>query len=262
MIKSCFVEGTTLDDIWFKLLSECYKYGRINKITDGSFAGSKRLEFDFVAGTIHYPTTRPLSPIMPPSISPVTTDEEIEKYFIDYIMDGENLEKGEHYKYATWIAGGKYKLPFSVHKGIFGKKFDTSDLIMYVPDQVQWCINHYKKKGFGNNHCCIQVGYPESSFAYEILWKHEFERQTSPCLRIIDTHIKYDEGKWKLCFAVLFRSWDLYSAFSQNMGGITMLMEYMSNELGIEVGTLSFSCLKLHTYDFCIEPLKARLNLV
>jgi thymidylate synthase len=258
-LKSVFVDEKTLDSMWFVLLSEVYKHGRKNHIDYGSFAGSNRLEFDYVAGTIEFPTTRPLAPIVPEGVPPVTTDEEIEKYFTNYLMNGE-LEANEHYKYATWIAGGEYTLPHAnleigvEHKTFFGNR---DDIVMTVPNQVQWVIDHYKSKGHGNNHCYIQVGYPESSFAYDIPWENESERQTSPCLRGIDTHIK--DGK--LCFAVVFRSWDLFAGFPENMGGITMLMEYMANQLEIKTGPLSFSCLKLHCYDSEIEAVKARLNL-
>lgn len=268
MSKSCFIESKTIDDCYFQLLSNLYKHGRKNKIDYGSFAGSSRLEFDFAAGTIYYPTTRPLAPIFPPGIPPITTDDDIEKYFTDYIMDGKNLAKNDHYKYATWISGGKYHLPKCeiIQSNIidkYGNICHPIDLIvkknltLNVPNQTEWIINHYKEKGFGNNHCCIQVGYPESSFAYDIPYKDETERQTSPCLRMIDTHIKGG----KLHFAVTFRSWDLYAAFPTNIGGITMLMEYMANELDIEVGPLSFSCLKLHCYDYQIEQVKNRLNI-
>jgi thymidylate synthase len=256
-LKSVFINGKNLDDIYFQLLSEIYKHGRINKIDSGSFAGSNRLEFDFVAGTIQYPTIRPLSPIFPSNTPPVTTDDDIEDYFINYIMDGQNLEDNEHYRYSTWIRGGGYKIP---KLNLCTEGFDKATWVV-VPDQIQWCIDHYKDKGFGNNHCYITVGYPESSFAYDIPWKDESERETSPCLRGIDTHIKHDEGKWYLCLAVIFRSWDLYAGFPVNMGGIAHLMEFMANELGIEVGTLSFSSLKGHLYDFQIEPLKIRLGV-
>lgn len=257
MFKSVFIEEKTIDSMWFQLLYKIYKNGRVNPIDTGSFAGSNRLEFDYAAGTIMYPTTRPLAPIMPDGVPPVTTDEDIEKYFINYIMNGE-LENNDHYKYATWISGGNYKLPHSnleIDKTFYGNR---DDVTMIVPNQLQWCINHYKKKGYGNNHCAIQVGYPESNFAYDIPYTNEFDRQTSPCLRLIDTHIKNN----KLHFAVVFRSWDLYAAFPTNIGGITMLMEYMANELEIEVGTLSFSCLKLHAYDYQIDALKARIGII
>jgi thymidylate synthase len=261
-IKPVFLIAKTIDEMYFFLLLNLYKHGRKNHIDNGSFAGSNRLEFDYVAGTIEYPTTRPLAPVFPDGVSPVTTDDDIEKYFINYIMDS-TLENNDHYKYATWITGGKYHLPKvsgKQLKGTDGQNLyydEIYDLTVNVPNQVQWCIDHYKKKGLGNNHCYIQVGYPESSFAYDIPYSNETDRQTSPCLRGIDTHIKNS----RLHFAVTFRSWDLYAAFPTNMGGITMLLEYIANELGVKTGTLSFSCLKLHSYDFQIEALKKRLFL-
>lgn len=262
--KSVFIEEMTLDSMWFKLLYEIYYKGRINKIDNGSFSGSKRLEFDYVAGNIKFPTTRPLAPILPEGVPLVTTEKDIEKYFINYIMDGRNLDKNEHYKYATFISGGEYMLPKQKSYEIYEvdergnyKKYSPMNLTMNVPNQVDWIINHYKTKGFGNNHCYIQIGYPESMFAYDMSYENENERQTSPCLRGIDTHIKNN----KLHLSVTFRSWALYSAFPENMGGLVLLGEYISNELGIEMGTLSFNCLKLHAYDFEIKALKARLNI-
>ena len=254
-LKSCFVEGSSLDDVYFLLLSELYKHGRVNDINEGSFKGAKRLEFDFVAGTINYPSTRPLAPIFPPNTPPVTNDEEINEYWTNYIMDGVNLAENEHYRYSTWISGGPYKLPKVSFVGSDSTNNET--IIMNVPDQTQWCIDHYKKKGFGNNHCYIQIGYPESSFAYDVPYKEGEDRQTSPCLRGIDTHIKDN----KLCFAVVFRSWDLFAGFPTNMGGLVLHMEYMANELGIEVGALSFSSLKLHVYDFELDLVSKRLNI-
>lgn len=253
-MKSVFVEEKTLDSMWFRLLSEVYIHGRKNHIDYGSYAGANRLEFDFAAGTIYYPTTRPLAPIMPDGVPPPTTDDEIEKYFTKYIMDGHNLEGNEHYRYATWITGGPYNIPY-ITMNIPKQKGGMFQI--EVPNQVEWIIEHYKEKGFGNNHCYITVGYPESSFAYDIPFEDETDRETSPCLRGIDTHVK--DGA--LHMSAVFRSWDLYGGFPENMGGITMLMEYMANELDIETGPLSFSCLKLHCYDFQIDAVKARLNI-
>ena len=261
------VEGTTLDDVWFKLLRELYDHGRINKIDSGSFEKEEttRLEFDLVSGMIHYPTTRPLAPIMPEGISPVTTQDDIEKYFTEYIMDGYNLKENEHYRYAIWISGGEYQLPKA--KCIISETFQNlpqqycTDIKMIVPNQVEWCINHYKKKGLYNNHCTIQVGYPESSFAYDIPYEDKADRQTSPCLRLIDTKIVNENGKDYLLMNVYFRSWDLYSAWPENMGGIILLLEFMANEIGVETGPLSFCSKGLHAYSYCIDILKRRLGI-
>lgn len=267
-MKSVFIEEKTLDSMWFQLLSELYKNGRVNHIDSGSFAGANRLEFDYAAGTIEHPNMRPLAPIMPEGVPPVTTDKKIEEYFVDYIMDGHNLAENEHYRYATFISGGKYVIPkwkFSLdlndkNAADLSRDFMKDYLVRVVtdvPNQVEWVIKHYKDKGFGNNHCYIQVGYPESNFAYDIPFKNEAERQTSPCLRGIDTHIKNN----KLHLAVVFRSWDLWGGWPVNMGGVTLLGVYMANELGIKMGPLSFSSLKLHCYDFQLEAVRARLNI-
>ena len=91
----------------------------------------------------------------------------------------------------------------------------------------------------------------------ECMHTSEAERQTSPCLRGIDTHIKDNV----LHMAVIFRSWDLFAGWPENMGGITMLGEYIANELDIKMGPLSFTCLKLHCYDYQLDAVKARLNV-
>lgn len=256
-MKAVFVEEKTIDSTWYSLLEKINQFGNINKIDSGSYQGSKRLEFNYVSGVIQYPTTRPLSPILPEGIPPVTTDVDIENYFVNYLMDG-SLSLGEHYKYATWITGGGYKVPSLRMVNEEGERGDGQWVV--VPNQIQWCIDHYKEKGFGNNHCYIQVGYPESNMAYDIPYKEETERGTSPCLRGIDTHIVKDKDEYYLNFHIYFRSWDLWGAFPVNIGGIVMLQEYMANELGVKVGILAFSSLKLHCYDFQLDVVRDRLG--
>ena len=191
-MKSVFVEENTLDGMWFRLLSENYKHGRKNHIDYGSYAGANRLEFDFAAGTIYHPTIRPLAPIMPEGVPAPTTDEEIEKYFTNYIMDGHNLQGNEHYRYATWITGGKYVIPKMNHFiGTAGRGWVNESMTTTVPNQVEWIIQHYKEKGFGNNHCYITVGYPESSFAYDIPFKDETDRQTGRGVSPIGNYRKF-----------------------------------------------------------------------
>jgi len=264
MFKPVFLIEKTIDEMWFQLLYSLCENGRVYKIDSGSYAGDFRVEFDYVAGTILNPLQYtpegnrvPLAVSAPPGCPVPTTEQKIEEYFLNYLMDG-SLEANEHYKYATWIRGGEYKLP----KGLIINEYSDVSHISYtqkkyrviVPDQLKWCIDHYKKAGFGNNHCVMQVGYPESNQAYDIKFKNEGERQTSPCLRMIDTKIIKENGKWYLNFNVYFRSWDIF-AFPENIGGITLLMEYMASELEVEVGSLSFASKGLHCYNHAIEVL-------
>lgn len=249
------VHARDLDDCWFTLLDYLFRFGREYYIDEGSFANQKRLTFDFVSGFIDHPHTRPLAPRVSEasSLPPPTTDDEIEQYFANYLMDS-LLVKNEDYRYATWITGGEYRPPkmFSSHDGI---QFLTQDTIV-VPNQIEWIINHFKEKGLGNEHCYLTVGYPESNFAYDIPWQTETERRTSPCLRGLDFRIVNNQ----LMTHVIYRSWDLVGGWPTNMGGFALLNEYVAESIGVKPGPLAFSCKSLHAYDHTYEYIRARLN--
>jgi thymidylate synthase len=237
-----------LNDCYFQLLSYVYQYGRNYKIDTGSFAGAYRLEFDFCSGFIKYPHTRPLAPIMPEGIPPTTTDNELDKYFANYLMDA-NLEDNEHYRYSSWINGTDHY-----------KEFEIKDTPHYIPNEetpLEWVIRHFKEKGYGNNHCYINVGNVDSGFNYDIPYNNEGERRTSPCLRGIDFKIKDSY----LIMSVVFRSWDLYAGFPENMGGMALLNEYVAEQLdGVKPGPLAFTSAGLHAYDYQIEPIMSILK--
>lgn len=302
--KPVFINATTLGDCWFQLLQGLYDNGRKYLITDGSYKGINRLVFDDVGGFISYPHERPLAPIMPEgsNLPAPTTDHDIEMYFADYLMNSK-IQDNEDYKYATFIVGGKYIVPNGIQCSVnhpFYDKIKINDKIT-TPNQLEWIIKHFKEKGFGNEHCYLTVGYPESNFAYDIPFKNEQERKTSPCLRGLDFRIieeklfcclkcnkEYTEEEhrkihekqlhhinWNCdCFQegftiieksylhtkVIYRSWDLWGGWPTNMGGFTLLNEYVANELEIEPGPLSFTCKSLHCYDFQLDVLKMRLN--
>ncbi|MGA1871269.1 MAG: hypothetical protein ACMUJM_22295 [bacterium] len=269
--RPVFVEGRDIDDTWYQLLQAVYEKGRIYTKTSGSRTGMKVYAFDFVSGFIHYPHNRPLAPRMPEgsTLPPPTNDEKIEKYFVDYLMNS-HLSPKEHYKYSTWIvgsseehlrAGGNHTCPIN---------------------QVEWLVDHFKVHGYGNTHCYIVVGNPISSLEYnkpylecpacKILYPRNKEnicpvcneklvinealRPTTPCLRGLDFRII--EGV--LTTNVIYRSWDMF-AWPENMGGFTLLNEYIAEQLGdVEPGPLSFVSKSLHCPEDCIEILKMRLG--
>jgi thymidylate synthase len=250
MFESVHIVAQDLNDAYFTLLWKLWEKGRKNPVHNGSFAGSNRLEFDFVSGIIHFPHTRPLAPIMPRGIAPVTTDEKIGQYFANYIMNPA-LSKNEHYKYAEWING-----TINYHEyGLIGHTEDSAYWNKETP--IEWVIRHFKTAGYGNNHCYINIGNVDSGFAYDMPYKNEAERKTSPCFRGIQFMIK--DGK--LLTFVVFRSWDLYGGFPENMGGFTLLNEYVAEQLGdVEPGPLCFTSMGLHCYDHQIKPMLSILN--
>lgn len=257
MFKPVFVEGTTLDDTWFRLLWNVYEFGRQYYIDKGSYAGQYRTTFDHVSGFVQNPHSRPLAPQIPESstLPPPTTDHEIEQYFANYLMDSE-LAPNEDYRYATWIVGGRYDIPQLNTTDCYGNIYPVICDYVHVPNQLQWIINHFREKGKGNAHCYLSVGYPESNFAYDIPYENETERRTSPCLRGLDFRVIDNY----LLTHVIYRSWDLIGGWPTNMGGFTLLNEYVADAIGAHPGPMSFSCKDLHAYDHGYNYLKQRLG--
>lgn len=242
-----FIKARDLNDAYFSLLWELWIKGRRYKVDTGSFAGTQRLEFDYASGFINYPHTRPLAPIMPEGLLPTTTDEKLNEYFVNYLMDP-TLANGEHYKYSSWLNGID-------HYNEFGSSLNSKFYAEMTP--IEWVIQHFKEKGYGNNQCYINIGNVDSGFNYDLPYKHEVERRTSPCFRGIDFKIK----KGLLITSVIFRSWDLYAGFPENMGGFTLLNEYVANHLdGVEPGPLAFTSAGLHCYSYQLEPIMTILN--
>lgn len=233
--------ATTIEDAWFQALSLAMEEGRKYKIDKGSFEGTHRLGMKVVINIMH-PGVRPLAPMLPQDIPPPTTEEEIQKYFQQQIIT--NIKApNEHYTYGEdiWWELGEV-------------------------------IDHYKKGGYGTNHCYMTVGRPESLFFYnrdidyeenitikdrqtgQLIWERRISNAwnkdlkidtSSQCLRGIDTWI--EEGR--LHFWLYFRSWDLWGGFPQNLGGLQLLKENMAAQIGVGDGIMVVSSKDLHVYE-------------
>lgn len=105
--KTNFVEGLTISDIWREVMWLCVKNGYDFVVKHGSYVGQIRRQLEDVKIRIYQPWLRPLAPIMPPGLPQPTTDEKIEKYFLEYLMSDE-LKENEQYTYGTYI---KRQLP-------------------------------------------------------------------------------------------------------------------------------------------------------
>ena len=55
LLNPITVEATTLPDAWFQAIYQCVHHGRDFVIDRGSYAGDKRLEFDYFTGHISQP---------------------------------------------------------------------------------------------------------------------------------------------------------------------------------------------------------------
>lgn len=223
-MKITTIEARDLNEAWFRCVRQVLLEGRDNLVSKGSFEGHLRREFDLVIIKIEKPGTRPLAPMTPQGVTAPATDKIIEDYADQYLM---NPVKQEHedYTYALDLA-----------------------------PQVEEGIRLYKKWGPGTNRICMTIGSPKSLFMYR---KEERKRKprkaSSQCLRLVDTRIL--DGK--LHFITYWRSWDLWSGFPVNLGGLQIVKEYMVGQIAeafpLADGELIAVSGGLHLYDFTFD---------
>jgi len=108
----------------------------------------------------------------------------------------------------------------------------------YLEKQIAEVIRMYKEDGFNTNQAFMAVGEANSIYLSD-----------PPCLRSIDTRVRYD----KLHFVCYFRSWDLWAGFPSNLAAIQMLKEYMADEIGVGDGELIAVSKGMHLYDYAWE---------
>jgi thymidylate synthase len=87
----------------------------------------------------------------------------------------------------------------------------------------------------------------ESRRAISVTWDPltDTQEEEVPCMILVDFKIR--EGK--LHTTGLWRSHDIYGAWFPNAVGLTRLSEYVANEVGVEVGTLSIHSISAHIYQ-------------
>jgi len=237
-LKPVFIEAFDLDDAWFQCLSEILDHGHVYTITKGSYEGQKRLEFDFVAIRVKKPAHQ-IIPIIPEGMSiPAPTDMEYIQGYLSYLLTGTKTAT-EDYTYGERLVDAKVKLKTNV---------DGKDLVKDMPlgvNQIEEVINLYKTKGFGTNQAIMEIGMPS-----------DIKLVDPPCLRLIDTRVRYG----KLHFILYFRSWDLWGGFPSNLGGLQLVKQYMAEEIGVSDGEIIAVSKGLHLYDYVWDLAKLRTN--
>ncbi|MFH1128661.1 MAG: thymidylate synthase [Candidatus Omnitrophota bacterium] len=233
-LEPVFIDAFDLDDAWFQCLSEILEKGHVYTITKGSYEGQKRLEFDFAVIRVKKPSHQ-IIPIIPEGMSiPAPTDMDYIQRYLSYLLTGVKTET-EDYTYGERLVG---KLHNCEEKNM------AQDMPLSV-NQVEEVIKLYKNKGFGTNQATMEIGMPS-----------DIKLNDPPCLRIIDTRIRYG----KLHFILYFRSWDLWGGFPSNLGGLQLVKQYMAGEIGVEDGEIVATSKGLHLYDYSWDLAKIRTN--
>jgi len=221
------IEARDLPDAWFQCVYELQDTGREYVIEHGSCVGQKRLEFDYVTVRVKYPGVRPMIPDIPASLGiPNPVEEGYVETYLPYLMTP-NKQPNEDYTYGERLSGWRYE-----NEG-------ASEIV----NQLEAVIHMYKTKGYGTNQAAMTVSVPSDILLND-----------PPCLRHIDTRITDD----RLHFMVYFRSWDLWNGFPANLGGLQLLKEYMSDEIGVGDGEIIAASKGLHLYDYVWELAQLR----
>lgn len=219
-----------ISDAWYQLLYNILDEdkARVFKIDRGSYAGQKRLEFDYITVKINYPGTVPLLPQIPEhyGIPNPVADDYLDEY-LPYLMTGDK-QPDEDYTYGERLCN---------YKHVYQIGLDDYEVV----NQIQSVIDTYKEHGHRNNQMILQVGHPA-----DILL------EDPPCLRHIDTRIQNNT----LHFFVYFRSWDLWGGFPANLAAIEMLKQYMAAEIGVKSGKIIAASKGLHLYDYSFDIAK------
>jgi len=237
-LEPVFIDAFDLDDAWFQCLAEILEHGHVYTITRGSYEGQKRLEFDFITVRVRKPSHQ-IIPIMPEGMSiPAPTDMEYIQGYLNYLLTGAKTER-EDYTYGERLVEPKVRLK---------QKIEGKDLISEMPlnvNQVEEVIKIYKTQGFGTNQAIMEIGMPS-----------DIKLSDPPCLRLIDTRVRYN----KLHFILYFRSWDLWGGFPSNLGGLQLVKQYMAEEIGVSDGEIIAVSKGLHLYDYAWDLAKIRTN--
>jgi thymidylate synthase len=237
-LEPVFIEAFDLDDAWFQCLSQILEHGHVYTITRGSYEGQKRLEFDFLTLRVKKPSHQ-IIPIIPEGMSiPAPTDMEYVQGYLSYLLTGAKTET-EDYTYGERLVEPRVKIKQNVNGEALVKEMPLE------VNQVEEVIKIYKDKGFGTNQATMEIGMPS-----------DIKLVDPPCLRIIDTRIRYG----KLHFILYFRSWDLWGGFPSNLGGLQLVKRYMADEIGVDDGEIIAVSKGLHLYDYAWDLAKLRTN--
>jgi len=237
-LKPVYIEAFDLDDAWFQCLAEILEKGFVYKIDRGSYAGQRRLEFDFVSIRVKNPAHQ-IIPIMPEGSSvPAPTSMDYIRQYLQYLLTSTKT-KSEDYTYGERLVDPKVKV-----QAQSGDRKMVEEMPLHC-NQIEEVIKIYKTQGAGTNQAIMEIGMPS-----------DIKLQDPPCLRLIDTRVRYG----KLHFFLYFRSWDLWGGFPSNLGGLELVKQYMAEEIGVQNGEIIACSKGLHLYEYAWELAKQRTH--
>ncbi len=220
LLKPVHISAFDLPDAWYQCLKAVLESGYEYTIDRGSFKGHKRRELDFVTVVVASPANRPIVPEIPKAIEadvPTPTSMEYVNRYLQYLATPLK-ESSEEYTYGERLTGSF--------------------------NQIEEVIRMYREEGYGTNQACMEIGMPG-----------DIGLSDPPCLRLVDTRVRYG----RLHFVVYFRSWDLWAGFPSNLAALQLVKEYMAGQIGVGDGEIVACSKGLHLYDYQFEWAQRRV---
>ncbi len=96
--------ANTINDAWRDAMWCCVRNGHDYIINEGSYQGQIRKQLDYVVIKILKPYTRPLAVQTPENMTfNPTSEEKIEQYFYEYLLDNKSTNENQQYTYAEYV---------------------------------------------------------------------------------------------------------------------------------------------------------------
>jgi thymidylate synthase len=204
------ISSTTISEAWYKCLKEILTNGYEYNITSGSSGTEGQTRKELDFVTIQI-TNPGVRPLVPDVPIGMTppTSDEYIQSYTEDYLLSSTKRDGETYTYGQYIA----------------PQFDA-------------VVAMYQTQGHNTNQATIMVGNENSIYSAD-----------PPCLRLIDTRIRYGKLHW-VCY---FRSWDMAMAMPTNLGGLQLAKEMMADLIGVDDGELIACSKGAHVYGDDLE---------
>ena len=204
------IEATTIESAWFQAL---------RATTDANYAFRYRIQRGSFDGDGNYTDALTRHQLYGLSICithPATRPlAPLPPLGLPPTTSDENIEK--YFATKLFNADVPRNTDYTYGEFIVPRLLDIADMLTETPH---------------TNHAVIQIGEPFRTY------------DNPPCLRLIQWI--YDGERIHL--HTFWRSWDLYAGLPENLGGMQILNEYMSQATGIDTGTLNAYSSGAHAY--------------
>jgi thymidylate synthase len=227
-----FLVAKTISDAWFQLIYNLFDNAYAQKIQKGSFENEQyRLQYTGIAVYIEHPNLD-MVPTMPPGsgIPAPTTNEYIEDYFVNYLMNP-GLSENETYTYGSRIQN---KMPNG-------------------GTQLERVIDMIKNTPL-TNQAVIEIATPVD---LDICYGND-GKLDPPCLRLLDFKVIPTGDELVLTVSAYFRSWDLWAGFPTNLGGLELLKQFVASETCLKNGPMYVYSAGAHIYGYQEEIARLR----